>query len=76
MNAVPPPKDAFAESDLARYEWVLNGVFNSLGPIDNQTRAILRRNLFLLAGNGIEDPERLRSVLIANTRRRASARMR
>jgi hypothetical protein len=69
VGSVRDPKEVSIETDLARYEWVLHGVFNSVAPVCDETKASLRYNLFLLARNGIDDPERLREALIACARR-------
>ena len=56
MGSVRYPKTAFMESDLSELEWVLESVFEALGSTDEETKAILRRKLFLLACNGIDNP--------------------
>ena len=69
MGSFRDPKTAFVESELAQLEWVLDSVFKTLGSTDEDTKAILRRKLFLLACNGIENPEKLRDTLVASVQR-------
>jgi hypothetical protein len=68
MGSLLRPKTAFTESDLSELEWVLEGCFRHLGSPDDETKAILRRRLFVLACNGVNDPEQLRDRLIASAR--------
>jgi hypothetical protein len=79
MGSVRYPKTAFMESDLSELEWVLESVFEALGSTDEETKAILRRKLFLLACNGIDNAEKLRATLVASAQRideRSKARSR
>jgi hypothetical protein len=66
MGSFLRPKSAFTESDLSELEWVLEGSFRALGSPDDETKAILRRRLFVLACNGVNDPEQLRDLLVAS----------
>jgi hypothetical protein len=65
MGSFLRPKTAFTESDLSELEWVLEGCFRALGSPDDETKAILRRRLFVLACNGVNDPDELRNRLVA-----------
>jgi hypothetical protein len=64
MGNMGPPKTVFYEPDLAELEWVFQSVCSALNfPDENETAAI-RRRLFLLACNGMNDPELLTRHLI------------
>jgi hypothetical protein len=73
MGSFRSPKRAFSESDLTELEWVLEAVYGAVQPPDEETRAMLRRTLFLYACNGISDPDILRDRLIARAARSAGA---
>jgi hypothetical protein len=60
------PKTSFVESELAQLEWVLESVWAALGETDESVKAAIRRKLFLLACNGVSDPEILRNRLVAS----------
>jgi hypothetical protein len=60
------PKTSFVESELAQLEWVLESVWVALGKTDESVKATIRRKLFLLACNGINDPDILRDRLVAS----------
>jgi hypothetical protein len=66
MGQATPPKTVFNESDLAQLEWVLEAVFKAVDAhaADQDTKQSIRRRLFLLACNGMSEPEVLRDHLI------------
>jgi hypothetical protein len=64
MGQIGPPKTAFSDADLAELEWVYQSVCSALETFDQSEKASLRRQLFLLACNGMNDPEMLRARLI------------
>jgi hypothetical protein len=66
-------KTAFTDIDLAQLEWVYEEVRAALeeqqGRIEDGTKTIIRRRIFMLACNGVADPDVLRSnVLTSFTR--------
>jgi len=63
------PKTSFVDSELAQLEWVLESVWATLGEVDESTKARVRRKLFLLACNGVNDPDALRDRLVASVAR-------
>jgi hypothetical protein len=65
MGSFRNRKTAFTESDLSELEWVLEGCFRALGSPDDETKAILRYRLFVLACSGVNDPDELRDRLVA-----------
>ena len=56
--------NVFYESDLAELEWVFQLVCSELNFPDEHETASIRRRLFMLACNGISDPEMLKAHLI------------
>ena len=68
MGSFQNRRTAFTGSDLSELEWVLEGCFRALGSPDDEAKAILRRRLFVLACNGVNDPEQLRDLLVASAR--------
>ena len=71
MGSFQYPKTVFEERDLSELEGVLDCTFRALGSPDEETKAMLRHRLFLLACNGVYDTEKLRDRLIAHARRPA-----
>jgi hypothetical protein len=72
MSADPPSKTAFSETDLAELDWVLDGVCAALknaGELDDDKKRALRRRLFMLVCNGMNDPQVLRDHLIVSFER-------
>jgi hypothetical protein len=69
MGSFQTSKTSFNEADLSELEWVLGAVLESLETTDEDTKTILRSKLFLLACNGISDPEKLRDRLMASAKR-------
>ena len=57
-------KASFSENDLAELEWVYLSVCSALGTLDDADKALVRRRLFLLACNGMNDSELLKRHLI------------
>ena len=57
-------------SDLDQLQWVFDEVCTALesqrGPMKEGAKASLRRRLFLLACNGMDDPNKLREHLLAS----------
>ena len=70
MDSSRSPKTVFSNSDLAQLEWVLQDVCASLeaqgGCIEDETKTYIRRRLFVLACNGMNDPLELRDHLVAS----------
>lgn len=70
MGSSQSPKTVFSNSDLAQLEWVLQDVCASLeakrGRIGEETKTYIRRRLFVLACNGMDDPLELRDHLVAS----------
>jgi hypothetical protein len=64
MGQIGPPKIVFYESDLAELEWVFQLVCSALDFPDDHETASIRRRLFLLACNGMNDSEMLTRHLI------------
>ena len=64
MGAVGPTKNVFYEADLAELEWVFQLVCSELNFPDEQETVSIRRRLFMLACNGMTDPEMLKAHLI------------
>jgi hypothetical protein len=64
MGQIGPPKNVFYEPDLAELEWVFQSVCSTLGFPDEHETAAIRRRLFMLACNGVNDPEILSTHLI------------
>jgi hypothetical protein len=62
-------KTSFSENDLAELEWVYLSVCSALGTLDDANKALVRRRLFLLACNGMNDPEMLSTHLIDSFKR-------
>jgi hypothetical protein len=56
--------NVFYESDLAEFEWVFQSVCSELNFPDEHETAAIRRRLFMLACNGMSDPEMLRAHLV------------
>jgi hypothetical protein len=50
-------------------EWVYQSVCSTLGTLDEKDKALVRRRLFLLACNGMDEPEVLSAPLIDSFRR-------
>ena len=72
MGSQSPPKTVFHESDLAELDWVLDGVYVALkgvGELDIDQKNALRRRLFMLVCNGVDDPQVLRDHLIVSFER-------
>jgi hypothetical protein len=59
-----PAKNVFYDVDLAELEWVFQSVCSALNFPDDQETTAIRRRLFLLACNGMNDPELLTRHLI------------
>ena len=59
-----PSKNVFYDADLAELEWVFQSVCSELKFPDEHETASIRRRLFMLACNGITDPEMLRTHMI------------
>jgi len=66
MGHVGPPKTVFYDADLAELEWVFQSVCAALNLPDDHKTASIRRRLFLLACNGMNDPDLLTRHLIEN----------
>jgi hypothetical protein len=66
MGEVGSPKNVFYEADLAELEWIFQSVCSALNFPDEKKTASIRRRLFMLACNGMNDPELLTRNLIAN----------
>jgi hypothetical protein len=64
MGQIGPPKTVFYEGDLAELEWVFQSVCSALGSPDEHETVAIRRRLFMLACNGMSDPEILSAHLI------------
>ena len=69
------PNTSFTSSDLDQLQWVFDEVCTALesqrGPMKEGAKASLRRRLFLLACNGMDDPNKLRKHLLASFTRRS-----
>jgi hypothetical protein len=74
MGQNGPPKTVFYESDLAELEWVFQSVCSALDFPDEHETACIRRRLFLLACNGMTDPETLKEHLIESFTRSKKAK--
>src|SRR5262245_5273998 len=61
-----PPKPVLLDVDLAELEWVFQSVCSALDYPGEQETVSIRRRLFLLACNGMNDPELIRTRLIEN----------
>src|SRR6185312_16150802 len=69
MGSCSPPKIAFSDSDLNELEWVFESVCTAIkgpGSLTEDTKGFLRRRLFMLACNGMTDPNVLRAHLVAS----------
>ena len=66
------PKTVFSENDLGELEWALQAVCSALNAakvsLDEAEKSSLRRRLFLMACNGMNDPEMLCGHLIDSSR--------
>jgi hypothetical protein len=73
MGSIHPPKTVFHDADLAQLQWVCDEVCSTLerqrGRIEEETKACIRRRLFVLACNGMSDPETFRVHLLARFKR-------
>jgi hypothetical protein len=69
VSAMGSSKTSFSENDLAELEWVYQSVCSTLGTLDEKDKALVRRRLFLLACNGMDEPEMLNAHLIDSFRR-------
>jgi hypothetical protein len=62
------PNNAFCDTDLVQLEWVLAEVCAALeaesGPVDEASKKYVRRRLFMLAANGMHEPQYLRAHLL------------
>jgi hypothetical protein len=63
MRSARPCSGSFTEDDLAQLEWVLHSVY-ATKPFDEDARGAIRRMLFALACNGMNNPEELRDHLV------------
>jgi hypothetical protein len=69
MGSCKPPKTVFTDGDLNELEWVFESVCIAMeGPnlLSEDIKNAIRRRLFMLACNGMTDPNDLRDHLIAN----------
>jgi hypothetical protein len=64
MGQDGPAKNVFYDADLAELEWVFQLVCSELNFPDEQETVSIRRRLFMLACNGMSDPEMLRAHLV------------
>jgi hypothetical protein len=64
MGQVGPAKNVFYDADLAELEWIFQSVCSELKLPDELETVSIRRRLFMLACNGMNDPEMLRAHLI------------
>jgi hypothetical protein len=68
MGSARPPKTVFTHTDLDQLEWVFEAVTTALeaqrGRIEDSTKGYIRRRLFVLACNGMTDPDKLREHLL------------
>lgn len=69
VGQIGPSKTTFFENDLAELEWVYQSVCAALGTADEAEKTLVRRRLFLLACNGMNDPEMLIKHLVDSFRR-------
>ena len=73
MGSIHPPKTVFLDADLAQLQWVFDEVCSALesqrGRIEEDTKAYIRRRLFVLACSGMSDPETLRDHLFVSFNR-------
>ena len=72
MRACKIPKTTFTDTDLNELEWVFESVCTAIkgtGPLTEDTKSFIRRRLFVLACNGMTDPDDLRDHLVANVAR-------
>jgi len=64
------PKTVFLDADLAQLQWVFDEVCSALegqrGRVEEDMKTYIRRRLFVLACNGMNDPESLRDHLLAS----------
>ena len=77
MGSYKSPKIAFTNSDLTELEWVYESVCTAVKAthmLDEHTKNFIRRRLFVLACNGMVDPELMRDYLIANFARQEPKR--
>jgi hypothetical protein len=66
------PKTTFTDTDLNELEWVFESVCTTIkghGLLTEATKNFIRRRLFVLACNGMTDPDDLRDHLVANVSR-------
>jgi hypothetical protein len=72
------PKTVFNSSDLERLQAVFDEVCMALlsqsGQMNKGTKAAIRRRLFLLATNGMNDPNKLRDHLLTSATRTSRLR--
>ena len=70
MGSFRPPKASFVDADLAQLQRVFDEVCSALesqrGRIEEDTKSYIRRRLFMLAYNGMNEPENLRNQLLAS----------
>jgi hypothetical protein len=73
MGSMHAPKTVFFDTDLAQLQWVFDEVCSALetqrGRIEEDTKSYIRRRLFVLACNGMSDPEILRAHLLTSFQR-------
>jgi len=73
------PKTVFSSSDLDGLELVFDevcaGVKDQRGHISERTKAAIRKRLFLLACNGLNDPVALRDRLVISFTRTKHSRL-
>ena len=66
------PKTTFNDTDLNELEWVFECACTTIkghGLLTEDTKSFIRRRLFMLACNGMTDPDDLRDHLVANVTR-------
>ena len=65
---ITSPKVAYSNDELTELEWVFASVCETLevgqGKQNDEERACIRKRLFVLASNGMNDPRSLRDHLI------------
>ena len=74
MGSCKHPKTAFSDTDLNELEWVFESVCTAIkgpGSLTEDTKNFIRRRLFVLACNGMSDPDDLRDHLLANVARQS-----
>lgn len=68
VSSVKPPKIAFSDNDLNELEWVFASVCEALeaeqGRQDDDKKTCIRRRLFVLACNGMNEPDKLHDHLV------------